>query len=631
MADKNEYISARTRSKARLEINKAIMSKAHEEGGDVTSSEHLASAFLLLGITETSEDDAVECENGITEISENEAVENESEPLTYKAALRSPQARHWKEAMRQEWQALVDNHTFDIMVKGNTVPTPTTDRTVEEPIGCKWVYKRKINPDGSTRYKARLVIKGYEQKEGIDYDETYAPVSKMATFRLILALAAQYGWDVDHMDVVTAFLNPKIDRDNIYMEMPLGIDWLVSDVGSMSDGSVLILRKALYGLKQAPRLWYEDIDGYLQSIGFRQSAEDPNLYLQRGVLLVLYVDDLLIAHNGEEGRGQRIKQLLQKKYKMCDLGPAKRFLGIEIEKTKDGGFSIFQRGYINTIIRRFRLMDAKPAKSPLDPQTDLANTHCEDKPANRKEYLSMVGSLMYAALGSRPDIAFSVTALSRYNVQPLEMHATAAKRVLRYLKTTAGFRIHYRRLPNPIGIVGYTDSDWAGNLTTRKSVGGCVFGLGNSDSNNELVMSGLIHWQAKSQSVVALSTLEAEYIASSHATRESLWLKRMMKEAASGMGVRIVEGPVPIGCDNQGAIKLITSGVIRQKSKHIDVKYHHVHDEQMKGAVKFQYVTSESNPADLLTKPLAVPRHERLLQLTGLTLEPEDENSGNDE
>jgi len=171
----------------------------------------------------------------------------------------------------------------------------------------------------------------------------------MATFRLILALAAQYGWDVDHMDVVTAFLNPRIDRGKIYMEMPLGIDWLASS-GSASSRSVLILRKALYRLKQAPRLWYEDIDGYLQSIGFRQSAEDPNLYLQQGVLLVLYVDDLLIAHNGAEGRGHRIKQLLQKKYKMCDLGTAKRFLGIEIERSKDGGFSICQRSYINTII-----------------------------------------------------------------------------------------------------------------------------------------------------------------------------------------------------------------------------------------------------------------------------------------
>jgi len=235
MADKNEYVSAWTRSKARLETNKAIMSKAHEEGGDFTSSEHLASAFLLLGITD--EATTVECEN-------------ESEPLTYGAALRSPQARQSKEAMRQEWQALVENHTFDIVAKGNSVHTPMTDRTVEEPIGCKWIYKRKINPAGSTRYKARLVIKGYEQKEGIDYDETYAPVSKMATLRLILALTAQYGWGVDYMDVVTAFLNTRIDRDNIHMEMPLGIDWLASNGsasngsasnGSASSGSVLIL------------------------------------------------------------------------------------------------------------------------------------------------------------------------------------------------------------------------------------------------------------------------------------------------------------------------------------------------------------------------------------------------------
>jgi len=244
-------------------------------------------------------------------------------------------------------------------------------------------------------------------------------------------------------------------------------------------------------------------------------------------------------------------------------------------------------------------MDAKPAESPLDPQTDLTNTCCEDKLANCKEYLSMVRSLMYAALGSRPDIAFSVTALSRYNVQPLEIHATAAKRVLQYLKSTSEFCIYYRQLTSsshphnlhpydtPINIIGYTDSDWAGNLTARKSVGGCVFGLGCTDISQELVMSGLIHWQAKSQSVVALSTLEAEYIACSHTTRESLWLKRMLKEAADGIGVKILDRPVPIGCDNQGAIKLIATRVVRQKSKHIDVKYHHVHDEQMKGSVRF--------------------------------------------
>jgi len=201
---------------------------------------------------------------------------------------------------------------------------------------------------------------------------------------------------------------------------------------------------------------------------------------------------------------------------------------------------------------------------------------------------------MYMALGSQPDIAFSVTTLSRYNVQPLEIYATAAKTVLRYLKTTARFRIHHRRLPKPITIIRYTDSDWAGNLRTQKSVSRCVFGLRNINANNKLVISGLIHWQVKSQNVLTLSILEAEYITCLHATWESLWLRRMMKEVVGEMAVKTSDGPAPIGCNNQGAIKLITLGVIRQKSKHIDVKYHHIHDEQMKGTVKFQYVTSES-------------------------------------
>jgi hypothetical protein len=608
------------------------MSKALEAGGDLSTSESLATAFLMLGITESSASALMTFGVKEAETRVEKTYTTEHEPATYQAALKSPQADKWKDAMRQEWQSLVENQTFETVEgnhQGSISPNKITDKimSTEEPIGCKWIYRRKTNPDGTTRYKARLVIKGYEQKEGIDYDETYAPVSKMATFRLLLALAAQHDWNVDHMDVVTAFLNPKIDRNNIHMSLPPGIDWLEMTgpetteldtiVYEASRAKSLILRKALYGLKQAPRLWYEDIDGFLHSIGFKQSAEDPNLYLQPGVLLLLYVDDLLIAYNGI--KGHEIKQLLHTKYKMCDLGPARRFLGIEIEKKKDG-FCISQRTYIETILRRFGLLDAIPAKTPMDPQVDLTNTCCEDKPANRKEYLSIVGSLMYAAIGSRPDIAFSVTALSRYNVQPLEMHLTAAKRVLRYLKATSNHSIHYRRLPHSqLSAVGYTDSDWAGNLKTRKSVGGCVFGLGYANWNQELVTSGLIHWQAKSQSVVALSTLEAEYIACSHATRESLWLRRILEEVATTMVINISKGPVPIGCDNQGAIKLITSGVVKQKSKHIDVKYHHVHDEQTKGTVHFQYVTSAANPADLLTKPLAAPRHAELLQLIDLS------------
>jgi len=245
----------------------------------------------MLGITESSASALFTFNTA--EVESSKITEDEDEPATYQAALKSPQAEKWKEAMQQEWQTLIENQTFDT-VEENLYRVHRNE-PMQEPIGCKWIFRRKINPDGTTRYKARLVIKGYEQKAGIDYDETYAPVSKLATFRILLALAAQHGWNVDHMDVVTAFLNPKIDRDNIRMSLPPGIEWLES---TTMKAESLVLRKALYGLKQAPRLWYEDIDGFLHSIGFKQSVEDPNLYLQPGVLLLLYVDDLLIAYKG---------------------------------------------------------------------------------------------------------------------------------------------------------------------------------------------------------------------------------------------------------------------------------------------------------------------------------------------
>ena len=247
--------------------------------------------------------------------------------------------------------------------------------------------------------------------------------------------------------------------------------------------------------------------------------------------------------------------------------------------------------------------DATPVNSPMDPYVNLDNENCEDKPVDITLYLSIVGSLMFAALGTRPDISYSVTALSRYNVRPLQMHLTAAKRVLRYLKTTMGKKLHFP-VDSKTTLHGLTDSDWAGRTSTRKSVGGYIF-----------IDGGPISWQAKSQSVVALSTLEAEFIACSDATREAIWLKRLrneMSETATGND----NTPIRIGCDNQGALKLIETGVAKAKTKHIDVKYRHVIDEQkLQGTVEFYYVTSDQNIADLLTKPLPKERHVRLTRM----------------
>ena len=201
---------------------------------------------------------------------------------------------------------------------------------------------------------------------------------------MLLSHCVKASWSLDHLDVVTAFLNPKVDRDDIYMQLLEGIDWLDPRL-SASQGVRLL--KALYGLKQAPRLWFEDIQAFLLKLGFRQCNEDPNLYIKKGVIILLYVDDLLISYCDKQAADE-VKQLLKRKYKMSDLGSARRFLGMIIKQT-DRGIFLSQETYIDSMIRRFRMEDATPVHSPMDPHAMLDNEACEDKPADRKLYLSI--------------------------------------------------------------------------------------------------------------------------------------------------------------------------------------------------------------------------------------------------
>ena len=330
------------------------------------------------------------------------------------------------------------------------------------------------------------------------------------------------------------------------------------------------IRAALYGLKQAPRLWYDEINRFLLSIGLRQSTTDPNLYIGLGFLLLLYVDDIILVHTLPNG-GEPTKQQLLQKYRMTDLGIASRFLGIEIHQSIEG-ISLCQGDYIRKMLQRFRMQDCHDALSPMDPNVRLSNRSCEDKPiADRKQYHSMVGSLMYAALGTRPDLSYCVTALSRYNATPLQMHLTAAKRALRYLKRTADHRLSNPRAsrlvegpPAEVVIHGFTDSDWARNELTRKSVGGCIFfagpspGVARVPGTNSTQASGAIHWQSRPQKVVALSTLEAESIAFSDAVREAIWVRWLLADmigvslSRSAVGSSSLPAAVDIGCDNKG-------------------------------------------------------------------------------
>jgi hypothetical protein len=532
------------------------------------------------------------------------------DPLTVEEALHSdnPHREDWRAAMQEEWASILLNKTFDIPEK------PGQSLNGRKPISAKWVFKAKRNPDGTTRYKARLVIRGFEQVAGVDFNETYAPVGKLTTLRYMLCQSALRGWKIDHLDVVTAFLNPALDSE-VYMKLPRETAWLDPTLAAKTKHVKLL--KALYGLKQAPRLWHQSINTFLLSLGFRQADADPNLYLRPGVSIILYVDDILVFyHPKNDGTAGSVKAALMQQYKMKDLGPAQQFLGLEISQSDcRRTITLSQEVYIDTILKRFDMVEAYGVQMPMDPNVRL---DCDPQQGGAAVdptyYQSIVGSLMYAALGTRPDIAYAVAALSRYNSRPLALHLTAAKRVLRYLKATKAAKLCYTSSAdlNYAGtseeLHGYTDADWAGDSADRKSQGGFVFAMGGA----------AISWQSRKQSLIALSTLEAEYIACSDAVRETKWLLQLAKDITAQSSSVEPSSPITLYCDNQGALKTIVSGVSKASTKHIDVRFHNSRHEHSSGTIAFSYVPSNENSADIGTQALPAPRHGFLVKKLGM-------------
>jgi len=442
----------------------------------------------------------------------------EDDPVTYEEAMTGSKKQFWKKAMEEEYNSITTNETFTLV---NHI------RAAElNPVGRKWVYKTKQNRDNSERYKARLVIKGCEQVKGIDFEEMYAPVGKLTTLRYLLSLAAKLDWKIHHLDVVTAFLNPKIDSE-VHMELSTGIEWLDPAVPT---NACVRLNKALNGLKQAPRLWHEDINSFVLSLDFRQSNADPNLYIRRDVLLLLYVEDILIFHT-DDSAGEEVKKALKDKYKMSDLRPATKLLGLEIDRDEDG-ITLSQQAYIEMILRRFDMHEANCISTPMDSNVRLYEYEEDEGYADTALYQSIIGSLIYAALGTRQDLAHTVTSLSRYSAEPRARHMATGKRALRYLKKTATTRLQYFS-SSTTELHGYTDSDWAQDSQDRKSQGGYVF-----------MTNGPISWQSRKQEIVALSTTEAEYVACSEAAREAQWLIQLQKDVTGSQP----QGPTTIYC-----------------------------------------------------------------------------------
>ncbi|KAL0388509.1 UNVERIFIED_CONTAM: Retrovirus-related Pol polyprotein from transposon RE2 [Sesamum radiatum] len=443
------------------------------------------------------------------------------EPENFETAVKH---KVWVQAMEEEIKMIEKNNTWEL-----------TDRPKDkEVIGVKWIYKTKLNADGSIqKHKARLVAKGYSQLPGIDYTETFAPVARLDTIRALIAIAANKKWKIYQMDVKSAFLNGYIDEE-IYVEQPQGF------IAKGSEEKVLRLKKALYGLKQAPRAWYSRIDKYFMDRGFRRSLSEPTLYIKSQgndtLIVSLYVDDLIYTGNNEK-MIQVFKEDMMKTFEMSDLGLMHFFLGIEINQEKEGIF-ICQWKYTETLLKKFKMESCKTVTTPLVTGEKYQKEDGSQK-VDGSMYRSLIGSLLYLT-ATRPDIMFATCLLSRFMQSPSQVHYAAAKRILRYLRGTKDFGIWYKST-NDAKLVGYTDSDWAGSVDDMKSTSGYTFSLG----------SGIFSWASKKQATVAQSSTEAEYIAAAATSNQAIWLRRILEDIGEKQ-----EEPTTIYCDNKSAIAI---------------------------------------------------------------------------
>lgn len=509
-----------------------------------------------------------------------------TDPTTYKEAMERPDADKWKEACDEEITSIMKNETWEL----------TELPEGRKAIGCKWVFKVKMNPDNTIeRYKSRLVAKGFNQKHGIDYDETFSPVVKFSSLRMILSIFASLDFHIHQMDVKTAFLNGDVKED-LYMQQPEGY------ASKGKESLVCKLTKALYGLKQASRQWNQKLHECMTEMGFDRIEADQAIYvkfveeLDKLILIAVYVDDLIIGSKLLD-TVIWVKLNLSERFEMKDLGEVKYVLGIEVHRDRSKKLiSLSQKDYVSKILEKFRMSEAKGVKTPREPAVQMTNDDSPKTEEGQRDmqdvpYREAVGSLLYAANCTRPDIAVAISSASRFLQNPGRVHWEAVKRIFRYLKGTADFRL---TLGGPeITLIGYSDADWGSNLDTRRSTTGFCFSVG----------TGITGWESKLQQTVALSSMEAEYMAASQATKEALWTRKFMEE----IGVMRTT-PTTIHVDNQACLSLIGNPVQHTKAKHLDQKIHFIRECALKGSVVFQYVSDESNVADMLTKALQWPK-----------------------
>ncbi|CAN1342859.1 Retrovirus-related Pol polyprotein from transposon TNT 1-94 [Linum perenne] len=510
------------------------------------------------------------------------ALNSIEEPANYKTAVLNPS---WVKAMESELESLHKTNTWSL------VPLPSD----KKPIGCKWVFKVKYKADGSIeRYKARLVAKGYTQTAGIDYVETFAPVAKMTTVRVLLSLAAIKGWKLFQLDVNTAFLHGDLFEE-VYMTPPPGLIFNTPNL-------VCKLNKSLYGLKQASRQWNFKLTEFLVQSGYVQSKCDYSLFTKSDnslfIAVLVYVDDIIMTGNDESGI-QILKTQLDQTFTIKDLGSLRYFLGLEIARSEKG-INVCQRNYALEILKDSGMLACKPLLSPTEASGRMSinsGTLLNDPAVYRR----LIGRLVYLCT-SRPDICFAVNYLSQFVSKPTDLHMQAANRVLRYIKADPGKGLFFPA-SSELKIHSFSDSDWAGCPDSRRSTTGfCVF-LGDS----------LISWKSKKQTTISRSSAEAEYRALAAVTCELKWLSYLMTDLQCSISL-----PISLYSDSASAIKIAENPIVHERTKHIEIDCHVIRDSVSAGFIRLLQVPTAQQLADILTKPLGAPFFSSLVSKLGL-------------
>jgi len=523
--------------------------------------------------------------------STTEEIDEVQVPKTAKEALTGPYAELWKKAMEEEFNSLHQKGTWEIVRK-----TPEMINVV----GSRWVFSLKRNNFGEiVRFKARLVAQGFTQVAGVDFTETFSPVLMKRSLRILIALTVENDWEMDQVDVITAYLNSPLDI-TVYMRQPPYFET------ANKSTHVCKLIKSLYGLKQSGRNWNNFLHDCLLKMGCNHCKDsDPCVYVKGDLIIGVYVDDMIII--GTRESIDECKRELTARLQIKDMGSVSVILSHRIKRLNREQVSVDQTLYAKNVIKEFDMSSCHGVCTPLEKHDGTREEPDESNGFDNTMYRKGIGCLLYLSTNTRPDLAYAVGKLSQRCEKPTKYDWECVQHVLKYLQKTKDYALNFHRTGKQVE--AWVDADWASDFSTAKSVTGYVI----------ILAGGAISWKSSKQSCVASSTTHAEYMALYEVVTELLWLRIFLTELGQS---RFVNGPMTIHADNMGAIKLAEYTRFTERSKHFNVKFHFTREQLKNRMIRLEHTRSDENLADLFTKPLNGVRTKELSALFGVKRTP---------